>query len=225
MGIHDGHREKLRQRFLQEGLRNFELHQALELLLFYAIPRQDTNALAHKLIERYGSLQAVLTAPVEDLAKFPGLGERSAVLLRLVPEICYLAQKDAEENDEPLNSVERVGTFMLRQFSRERNEVVIQLCLDRKGKKLACKRISDGGVSAASLNVRTVVENAVLTGASAVILAHNHPSGVALPSQEDLATTRQIADALKTIDVPLVDHIIVADGDYISFAQSGYLIK
>ena len=225
MGIHDGHREKMRQRFLEAGLTGFAEHEALELLLYYAIPRQDTNGLAHSLIERYGSLQAVLKAPVEDLSKFPGLGQRSAVLLHLVPEILAFARKKAEDDDAPLNSVERVGAFMLRQFSGERNEVVYQLCLDRKGKKLACKRISDGGVSAATLNARTVVENAVLTGASAVVLAHNHPSGVALPSQEDLATTQQIVEALRTIDVPLVDHIIVADNDFVSFAQSGYLIK
>ncbi len=222
MGVHDGHREKMRQRFLKGGLDNFADHEALELLLFYAIPRRDTNELAHRLIERYGSLGAVLTAPIDDLSNFPGIGERTAILLHLAPELYRRARMEAV-SDTPLNSVERVGSYLLERFAGERNEVVYQLCLDRKGKLLRCKRLSEGGIAAASLNIRSVVENAVLTGASAVILAHNHPSGVALPSQEDLATTRQIVQALRTIDVPLADHIIVADGDYVSFAQSGYL--
>ena len=222
MGIHDGHREKMRQKFLSNRLTGFAGHEALELLLYYAIPRRDTNELAHQLMDRYGSLYGVLTAPVEDLARFPGMGERSAVLLRLVPEIWHMARLEADSNP-PLNSVERVGEYLLELFAGERNELVYQLCLDRKGKLLTCKRLAEGGISSVSMNVRVVVENAVLTGASAVILAHNHPSGVALPSEEDLVTTRQIIQALKTIDVPLADHFIVADNDCVSFAQSGYL--
>lgn len=164
----------------------------------------------------------MLTAPIDDLKKFPGVGEYTAILLHLAPELYRKARMTAA-NDMPMNSVERVGSYLLERFAGERNEVVYELCLDRKGKLLSCKRLSEGGISAASLNIRSVVENAVLTGASAIIMAHNHPSGVALPSQEDFATTRQIAQALRTIDVPLADHIIVADGDYVSFAQSGYL--
>ncbi len=225
MGVHDGHREKMRQRYLNSGLDSFAEHEALELLLFYAIPRKDTNVLAHQMIERYGSLYGVLSAPVEDLVKFPGVGERTAVLLHLAPEIYRKARLEAASRDTPLNSVERVGAYLLERFTGERNEVVYQLCLDRKGKLLACKRLAEGGLTATALNIRTVVEHAALTAASTVILAHNHPSGVALPSAEDLATTRQIQLALDAIGIPLTDHIIVADGDYISFAQSGYLIE
>ena len=223
MGVHDGHREHMRQRFLAGGLQGFGEHEALELLLFYAIPRRDTNELAHQLVERYGSLSAVLKAPVEDLAQFPGLGERSAVLLRLVPEICRLAREKERDREIILNSVDLAAQYLVDRFAGERNEVVYQLCLDRKGKLLACKRLGEGGISSTALSIRTIVENAVLTGASAVILSHNHPSGVALPSAEDMAATKQISDALKTIDVPLVDHIIVADGESVSFSQSGYL--
>ena len=223
MGIHDGHREKMRQRFVTGGLESFADHEALELLLYYAIPRRDTNPIAHALIERYGSLQAVLTAPAEDLKKVPGVGDTAAVLLKLVPQVYQKARLESVKNEKILDSVDRVSTYLLELFADERNEVVYQLCLDRKGKLLACKRLAEGGISATMLNIRTVVENAVLTGASAVILSHNHPSGLALPSQDDYATTRKIQQALQAIDVPLADHIIVADGDCVSFAQSGYL--
>ena len=223
MGIHDGHREKMRQRFVTGGLESFADHEALELLLYYAIPRRDTNPIAHALIECYGSLAAVLTAPVEDLKKVPGVGDTAAVLLKLAPQIYQKARLEEAGQDTALNSVERVGKYLLERFNGERNEVVYQLCLDRKGKLLACKRLAEGGISATVLNIRTVVENAVLTGASAVILSHNHPSGLALPSQDDYAATTKIQQALQTIDVPLTDHIIVAGGDFLSFAQSGYL--
>ena len=101
--------------------------------------------------------------------------------------------------------------------------MVYQLCLDRKGKLLACKKLGEGGVASADLDIRRLVENAILTGASAVILAHNHPSGVALPSQEDYAATDRAKEALAVVGVVLTDHIVVADGDYVSMADSGYI--
>ena len=223
MGVHDGHREKMRQRFLRHGLENFAEHEALEMLLYYAIPRRDTNPIAHALMERYGSLSAVLSAPVEDLVQVEGIGENAAVLLRLVPQIWAKARAADASRETVLSSVERIGAYLLSRFSDEANEQVYQLCLDRKGKLLACKRLGEGGVSGAELDIRRVVENAILTRASAVVLAHNHPSGVALPSGEDLDATDRAEEALATIGVELTDHIIVADGDFVSLRQSGYL--
>ena len=223
MGIHDGHREKMRQRFLKGGLESFADHEALEVLLYYAIPRRDTNPIAHALMERYGSLSAVLAAPVEDLKQVEGIGESAAVLLKLPLQICAKARLADAEQETVLSSVSRVGGYLLERFAGETREVLYQLCLDRKGKLLACKRLSEGGVSDAEMNVRKMVENAILTHASGVVLAHNHPSGIALPSPEDLAATRQAKAALEIIGVTLVDHIIVADGDFVSLEQSGYL--
>ena len=223
MGIHDGHREKMRQRFLKGGLDSFADHEALELLLYYAIPRRDTNPIAHALMERYGSLSAVLTAPVEDLQRVAGIGESAAVLLKLAPQLYRKARLSDAEQETVLSSVERVGAYLLERFAGEKNEVVYQLCLDRKGKLLACKKLGEGGVASADLDIRRLVENAILTGASAVILAHNHPSGVALPSQEDYAATDRAKEALAVVGVVLTDHIVVADGDYVSMADSGYI--
>ena len=222
MGIHDGHREKMRRRFQETGLEGFADHEALELLLYYAIPRRDTNELAHRLLARYGSLAALLQAPVEDLQRTEGIGESAAVFLKLVPAFVYKAQRSAGQ-ETILNSTEKAGRYLLSCFAGERNEVIYQLCLDRKGKLLACKRLSEGGSAAAELNIRRLVENALLTSASAVILSHNHPSGIALPSREDYATTQQAQDALRTIGVELLDHIIVAEDDYVSLADSGIL--
>ena len=222
MGIHDGHREKMRHRFCETGLEGFADHEALELLLYYAIPRRDTNELAHRLLTRYGSLSALLQAPIEDLRRVEGVGESAAVLLKLVPAFVYKAQRSAGQ-ETVLNSTEKAGRYLLTCFAGERNEVIYQLCLDRKGKLLARKRLSEGGSAAAELNIRRLVENALLSSASAVILSHNHPSGIALPSREDYATTQQAQDALRTIGVELLDHIIVAEDDYVSLADSGIL--
>ena len=122
-----------------------------------------------------------------------------------------------------MTDVETAGVYLLERYAGETHEIVYELCLDRKGKLLACKRLNDGGASSAALDIRKVVENAILTSASTVILAHNHPSGIALPSDDDCAATTRAAQALQTIGVALADHIIVADDDFVSMAQSGYL--
>lgn len=223
MGVHDGHREKMRQRFLSGGLENFAPHEALELLLYYAIPRRDTNPIAHTLMERYGSLSAVLNAPVEDLKKVEGIGESAAVLIHMVAQLSRKAAIADAAQETILNSSQRAGRYLLTRFEGKKRELVYQLCLDQKGKLLACKLLGEGGVTAAAVDIRQVVENAILTSASAVILSHNHPSGIALPSSEDYGVTDRVKAALATIGVKLTDHIIVADGDYVSMADSGFL--
>ena len=204
MGIHDGHREKMRRRFLETGLEGFADHEALELLLYYAIPRRDTNPIAHALMERYDSLSGVLNAPVEDLEKVEGIGESAAILLSLVSRLSRKARIADASQETILNSSERAGAYLLERFAGE--------------------RLAEGDVASADLNIRKVVEMALLTSASAVILAHNHPSGVAVPSSSDEAATRQVAEALRTIGVRLVDHIVAADRDFVSMADSGDLL-
>ena len=221
--VHKGHRERLKSRFLESGLDSFTDVQALELLLFYAIPQKDTNPIAHALMDRYGSLSAVLNAPVEDLQKVEGIGKSAAILIHTVAQINQKAAIDDAASEHVLNSSERAGKYLLTRYSGKKRELVYQLCLDQKGKLLACKLLGEGGVTAAAVDVRQVVENAILTSASAVILAHNHPSGIALPSREDYDVTDRAKAALATIGVTLMDHIIVADGDFVSMAENGII--
>ena len=223
MGVHDGHREKMKKRFLEGGLDHFADHEALELLLFYAIPRRDTNELAHRLMDRYGSLDAVFSAPAEDLMRVDGIGEHAAALIKLVPRMVQKSRLAAVRRETVLSDVDRMGEYLLERFRGEKNEVIYQLCLDRKGKLLSCRRLNEGGVDSSELNIRRLVENALLASASLVVLAHNHPSGIALPSQEDYVTTDRVAEALEVVGIRLLDHIIVADDDYVSMAASGVL--
>ena len=145
-----------------------------------------------------------------------------SVLLSLVPQIWQRSLQGAPERI--LNSVDKCGEYFAELLSGSRREMLWQVCLDGKGKVLSSRCLAEGDVSMAAVSVRQVVEYALRAGAVAVVLAHNHPSGVALPSQEDCATTRLIRDALRTMNIQLVDHIIVADGDYVSMAASGLLI-
>lgn len=223
MGTHDGHRARKKQQFLRHGGDSFADHELLELALFYAIPRRDTNELAHRLLEQFGSLKNVFSASVEELQKVEGVGESAAVLLHLMPEIEKRAYQGAAK-ERNLSSVEKCGSYLLRLLGGEQHEVLYQLCLDGKGKLLLCRQLSQGDMDSAALSVRQVVNNALRCGASAVVLGHNHPSGVALPSEEDRAVTLRVRDALKTLDICLLDHIVVADGDYVSMAQSGFLL-
>lgn len=222
MSIHDGHRQRLKGRFLEEGLDNFTDVQVLELLLFYCIPRQDTNPIAHKLLDHFGSLSQVLEASPAQLQKVPGIGENAATFLSLITEVGRYYLVDRSMREKVLPSIEDCGRYLVSFFYGRTNETVFLLCLDAKCKVLGCKEIGEGSVNSAGISVRKVVETALSANASVVILAHNHPSGVALPSHEDVLTTRRIAAALNAVEIQLADHIVVADGDYVSMAQSGY---
>lgn len=218
--MHKGHRERLKRRFLEEGLDNFTDVQVLELLLFYAIPLKDTNPLAHALLAHFGSLSRVLEADVTELKKVPGISDHSATLLALVTELCRYYQVDSAQRVEILDSLEACGEYLVPRFFGRTRETVFVLCLDAKCKVICCKELGEGSVNAASISIRKVVETALACNASSVILAHNHPSGVALPSDEDILTSRRIYAALSAVDVTLADHIVVAEGDYVSMAQS-----
>ncbi len=221
MGLHDGHRQRSKRRYLALGAEGMEDHQLLELLLFYAIPRQDTNETAHRLIQRFGSLQGVLHAAPEELTSVEGVGENAAVLVRLVGDMALRARCSSLPQ-KVLNSPDRTGAYFMELLAGEKKEMLYQVCLDAKGKLLTCRCISKGTVAASPVSVRQVVENALYAGASSIILAHNHPSGVALPSQQDLLVTRQIQEALAPLGIRLADHIIVADSDYVSMAKAAF---
>jgi len=221
VSTHSGHRDRLKKRFLEEGLDGFTEIQALELMLFYCIPQKDTNPIAHALLDRFGSLAQVLEAPVAELRKVPGIGEHTAVFLHLITEAARVYMVSRTSQEKILPTLESCAEYLLPFFFGRTVETVFLLCMDAKCKVLCCKELGEGSINAAGISIRRVVETALSTGASAVVLAHNHPSGLALPSNEDIQTTRRVAMALQAVEVRLIDHVVVADGDYVSMAQSG----
>lgn len=222
MSEHSGHRDRLRRRFLKEGLDNFTDIQVLELMLFYAIPRRDTNVIAHALLDHFGSLYRVLESSVEELKTVEGMGEGSALLLKLFHEAARYYQIDRALQEKLLPTLSACGEYMVPFFFGRQREAVFLLCLDAKCKVLCCHQVCEGSINSAGVSVRRIAEIALNARATTVVLAHNHPSGIALPSAEDVQTTYRVAAALRAIEVVLADHIIVADGDYVSMVQSGY---
>jgi DNA repair protein RadC len=221
MSIHEGHRQRLKERFLRDGLDGFTEVQILELLLFYAVPRRDTNPIAHGLIQRFGNLSRVLDAPVDRLMEVDGITQNGATLLKLAKAMGRSYDVSRSKLETVIRTIDDCGAYLLPFFRNRRNETVFLLCLDAKLKVLDCREIGEGSINYASVPVRRVVETALDLGASSVVLAHNHPSGVAVPSDEDILTTRRVAAALSAVEIALADHIVVADGDYVSMVQSG----
>ena len=222
MGLHDGHRQRLIQRFLEEDLDNFEPHNVLELLLFYAIPRKDTNELAHVLMDTFGSLKGVFDAPYEELIKVIGIGPNTAALLKLVPSLTR-TYYSSDARSVILDTSEKSGEYFLPYYIGQTEEVVRLACLDAGGKVISNQILHRGSANAAEVNIRKIVNIALRNNAMGVILAHNHPGGLPLPSEEDVATTKSIREALMPMGILLMDHIIVAGQDYVSMARSGII--
>ena len=221
MSIHAGHRQRLKERFLRDGLDHFEEHQVLELLLFYGIPQRDTNEIAHELIRRFGSLSKVLEATPEELSEVKYVGDNVTTLFQLITAVARYYQVNCAMREEILTSIDACGRYLVPFFYERQNETVFLLCLDAKCKVLSCEKVGEGSVNSAGVPVRKIVELALKANATSVILAHNHPSGLAIPSGEDIQTTRRVAMALDAVEIGLVDHIIVADSDWVSLSQSG----
>ena len=221
MGIHDGHRQRLRERFQKDGLDNFDEINVLEILLFYIIPRQDTNEVAHRLLDRFGSLENVLDAKLEDLVTVKGISDNAATYLTLIREVSRYYQVRKADLGEPLNTVEAYCDVLVPQFLGRRNEMVYMLCLDAKSKIISCNLVGEGSLNSANVPVRKIIETALAANATMVVLAHNHPGGVAIPSAEDIYSTRHLAQVLGALDILLLDHVVVADNQAVSMVSSG----
>lgn len=223
MGVHDGHRERLKESFLEYGLDSFNDINALELLLFYAVPRRDTNPIAHALIDRFETLGGVFRASEEELLEVPGVGKSAASLILLVPEIMKKSCVSDTKTIIQINNSDDAGKYLMPRYMNEQDEVAYMLYLDTQKRIIKCVEIGRGIVNSVDINTRFIVEAAVKCKASSVIISHNHPDGVALPSTEDNSSTAMIAKSLALVGINLADHIIVAGDDYISFADSGFM--
>ena len=221
MDEHSGHRDRLRKRFIKDGLANFEAHNALEFLLFYAYARADTNVLAHRLINKFGSISAVFDADLGELMSIEGVGERTATLLKLMPEMSNLYHTDKVRFTKTINSTQEAGDYLVPRFIGKTKEEVHLLTLDGKRKILRCTKLFDGTVNASAISLRLIMQEALAANAVSAILAHNHPGGIAIPSTNDKRVTGKVYAALKNVSIELADHIVVADNDFVSMRDSG----
>ncbi len=214
---HDQHRERMRRRAREEGVQSLAPHEALELLLYYAIPRVNTNDIAHALLDRFGSFSAVLDADPGELCQVPGVGESAATFLTLLPQFFALYGQDRLGQRPLLDNRQRAGAYCVHLITDPGNEAFFVLCLDAHKRLLHRRLLFSGTPNEAPVLVRKVAEYALQQKACSILLCHNHPSGSLEPSAEDYAVTRQIADALAALQIPVDDHVLVADGRFACF--------
>ncbi len=217
-----GHRNRVRERYLNTGLDTFQNYEALELLLFYAIPRKDTKSTAKNLISRFGSLPAVLDATLEELTE-AGLSPNAAILLKLVPDMNRYYAVKTDGAGQKVHSTSDAGRILCAMFRHEQTESVRLLCLNAGGKVLKLALLNEGDINAVHFSVRKIVETALSAKAVSVILAHNHPGGTLTPSREDLDATNSAKAALSTVGIQLLDHLIISGDGYCSLREEGYL--
>ncbi|MBQ9802922.1 MAG: DNA repair protein RadC [Clostridia bacterium] len=215
---HAGHRERMRKRLMSSSSAVFADHEILEMLLYYTNARGDTNETAHALIEAFGSLEGVLDADPDRLQSVWGIGESASVLFTLLGELSrrYMIQKmsGAGKPDAVLDSPEKLVSFFLPHFIGATKELVYALLLDNSMRPLDCFPVGDGTVSSVILSVRSIAERAYTKHAAAVVLAHNHPGGIAVPSSEDIQVTHHLREALSLLGITLVDHFVLSDRSF-----------
>lgn len=221
---HLGHRERLRKEFVSQGAEAFSEVRALELLLFYAVARRDTNPLAHALLDQFGSLDGVFSASVEELCRVEGVGESTAVLIRLVPELYRRSELVKNKRElKIIDSTAAAGRLAEACFAGENCERFLLFCLDSRKALKKQEEVSRGVINSVTVDIRRVAEIALNNRSSACIVAHNHPDGDVFPSEEDKQVTRQLSNALSVLGIPLLDHIIVGGEGYFSFLDAGLM--
>lgn len=223
MSIHDGHRARVKREFLAIGIDHFSETRILELVLFYSRRQGDVNPLAHELLNTFGSLAGVMDASPEDLMAVPGVGENTAVLLKLFPAMISRYMLSRTDPKAIITDAASIRELLAPYFFSARNEMTYLACLDGKRKLLGVRKIGEGEPNAIDISPRQLAMVALSLNASSVVLAHNHPSGVATPSKEDTSTTRYLIQVLAGVSIELYDHVIFADGDMVSFRESGRL--
>jgi len=218
--IHAGHRERVRDKYINSGnLDGFKEHEALEFLLYYCYPQQDTNEIAHKMINEFGSLSKLLDASPREISKRCNVTERVAILVSIVPHLSKLYLTGKYNAKDIMSNSKMVGEYCVALFTNIHYECFYLLCLDTQRRLIRAELVHEGSLDAAAIYPRIILEAALKYRAACVVITHNHPGGSLLPSKSDMEVTRKLKAALGSIDVGLVDHIIVADGNYYSFIE------
>ncbi len=206
---HEGHRQRMRDKFIEHGLSSFHEHEILEFLLFYVHSRANTNEIGHALIDKFGSLRGVFDADYDELIQVKGVGERGAVLLKLIPQ-CLRAYNESKYHLTKLKTLDQQSEFFIHQLMFETQEVVAIACLNDQMELIRYEEIARGVPNSVMINPQILLQAVLRAKCTTVIMAHNHPKGVAKPSYEDTMVTKCIQNLLRDANIDLVDHIVVA---------------
>lgn len=208
--IHKGHRERLKRKFINKNGEDFESHELLELLLFYALPQKNTNEIAHRLLLHFGSLAGVLEADINDITAIDGIKEHSAILLKIQLAMLRAYMQEKYELKNRVLTKETMPSYIKSLFFGRKDEAMFAVMLDGEGRIITTVKLSEGTKHKTPLYTRELIKKAIEANADSVILVHNHPSGNSQPSESDLKTTKIAEEALSYVNVRLLEHIIVA---------------
>ena len=218
---HEGHRKRMREKLLNDdNLRLYPDHNILEMLLFYSIPRADTNELAHRLLDTFGSFSGVFDADISQLTQVNGIGESTALLIKMIPTVMQRYYEDKITCPKRITGINDAVNYLRVKFLNECKESIYLLCLNNDGKILKFALVGTGNIDVSFADTRLIMQEMLLCKATSAIIAHNHPSGICAPSTADINTTKMISNLLSGINAKLIDHIIIAGNDYFSFAES-----
>ena len=221
--VHAGHRERVRENVLKNGFEQLEDHRLLELLLFYSIPLEDTNELAHNLLNRFGSLAGVVKASPKELKKVSGVGDNTAVMLSSLGELCVRVLKEGNIKKTPYLNSSEIIELIKSHYINEPLERFLLLCFDSMMHLKFVEFISEGDTTKVEFDVKNLLGYVIDCDASLIVLAHNHPNGNPTPSGADIDTTFNISVTLRKIGVELIDHVIIGENSHYSMRnQSQY---
>ena len=220
---HGGHRRRMRERYLKQGLDGFAPHEILELLLFYAIPQKNVNPLAHRLINRFGSLYGVLHAEPQQLMQVEGIGEYTATYLSLIQSAARQAMRAHGADKVKLGKRQAAVDYCIQLLYGEKRELFYAVCLNGQMEVISDVLIARGSLSDVPAYPRIVMDAVLTHNAHCVLFCHNHPSGSVVPSPQDLVATRVLSGLLSEIEVVLVDHIIVSEDRAVSMVRNGFI--
>lgn len=219
---HAGHRKRLKKELLtQDFTETIPVHKLLEALLFYGVPRKDTNEMAHELLERFGSLCGVLEANPADLLQVKGMTENSVTLIKFVLPLARRYNIEKLKDRVKFDNFDMLCKFLIEKHRGYGEEILLITSFGTDGTIITCEPVSKGDKSMVAATVKEVLKIALKHNAPAIVVSHNHMSRNALPSEADVIMTMRLSNMLKEINVKLLDHIIVANDDYISMSQSG----
>jgi len=218
-----GHRKRLKQKFLTAGMEAFLDHEVLELLLIYAIPRQDVKPLAKRLLREFGSLKGVVDAEFSELSTVPGIGEHTAILFKLLKELAALYLKQKAKGKTQIACTSELFDFCRTAMGGKKDEEFCVIYLDAQNQVIEFETVEKGVANQAVVYPRKVLENALRRKASALILAHNHPSGHVRPSDADIRLTKTIQETARALDILVHDHIIIGEDRFFSFREEGLM--
>ncbi|MBE7040209.1 MAG: DNA repair protein RadC [Ruminococcaceae bacterium] len=220
--LHKGHRERLRKKAIRNGLESLAPHEVLEILLFNAIPRRDTNPIAHELLNKYnGNLAKVFEADMEELKKVDGVGDNAAFLIHMIPQFARIFKTGQWEKKVSLGTHEELGEFAIDMCLGLTEENFYVICLDSNRKLKAYDVLEKGTANEVNIYIRKIAEYAVREKAVNIVLVHNHPNGSPLPSVNDKRLTKEIIRSLSVFGLNVIDHIVVGGRNYYSMDAMG----